>query len=50
MQIVTRDKEMEMLPEKQAKMMKKKKDTKCLLKMMLIFFKNAFIKSTNGKF
>lgn len=48
MQIMTRDKEMETLPEEQAKMMGKK-DTKCLLKIKLIYFRNDFIKNNNGK-
>lgn len=49
MQIMTRDKEIKMLPEEQAKMMGKK-DTKCLLKIKLIYFRNDFIKILMEKF
>ena len=38
MQIVTRDKDMEMLPEKQAQMMKKQEDKKMSFKNKLTIF------------
>lgn len=44
MQIVTRDKEMEMLPEKQAKMMKKKKRYKMSFKNDVNIFQKCLHK------